>query len=135
MSRESRLDRAIVTLESNLSDIRSVKQWAEVCGYDCPKRFSNEFLRRFAKRPKEVHVLVKMKWAVKFLVEQPDQICYWIGREVGHRDDKGLNCFLNSHLGAGPKAIREMKKKEKKRLINELTKRVEELSEKNRGKK
>lgn len=122
-----KLVQAIRILEEDLSEIRTVREWAAVCGFNSPKNFSHKFIRRYDVRPKRVHVMVRKKWIYWYLFSEPDFICYRIARQVGLKDVQGLNGFMKRHREVLPSQFRLLSASQQLELFRKWEREVKKL--------
>lgn len=108
MSTESNhISESIETLNANLRQVAQVGEWADLMGYQNPKKFSRRFLRHYAIRPCRMLVAIRLKSIYKQL--QADNYSnFEIARRHSLPDEKALNKFVNYHLGCCPSQLEAM---------------------------
>lgn len=108
MSTESiHISESIETLNANLRQIAQVGEWADLMGYQNPKKFSRRFLRHYAIRPCRMLIAIRLKSIYRQL--QADNYSnFEIARRHSLPDEKALNKFVNYHLGCCPSQLEAM---------------------------
>lgn len=102
-----RISHAVAVLETNLSEIARVVEWAELMGYDCPKKFARKFLRYYQIRPQKMLEYIRLKSVLKQLREGR-YTNFEIARNHGIPDEIALNKFVNYHIGCSPRKLKMM---------------------------
>ncbi len=125
---------AIELLSANLSNIARVSEWAELMGYDCPKKFARKFLHYYSIRPQKILEYVRLKSIARQLREGECKN-FEIARNHGIADEIALNKFVNYHIGCSPRDLKKMpdrmvKKRLEKLIKNGVVKRVEKFGSK-----
>jgi transcriptional regulator GlxA family with amidase domain len=101
------ISESIETLNANLRQVAQVGEWADLMGYQNPKKFSRRFLRHYAIRPCRMLVAIRLKSIYKQL--QADSYSnFEIARRHSLPDEKALNKFVNYHLGCCPSQLEAM---------------------------
>jgi transcriptional regulator GlxA family with amidase domain len=119
MSQSQKISYAIDQLEANLSHTARVEEWAELMGYNCPKKFARKFLRHYSVRPIKVLEYIRLKSIINQL-RKGVQSNFQIAREHGIPDEIALNKFVNYHLGCSPSSIKRMDEDQLKLKLGEF---------------
>jgi transcriptional regulator GlxA family with amidase domain len=119
MSQSQEISYAIDQLEANLSHTARVEEWAELMGYNCPKKFARMFLRHYSVRPIKVLEYIRLKSIINQL-RKGSQSNFKIAREHGIPDEIALNKFVNYHLGCSPSYIKRMDEDQLKEKFSEI---------------
>jgi transcriptional regulator GlxA family with amidase domain len=98
---------SIKKLEANLSQTARVEEWAELMGYNCPKKFARKFLRYYSVRPIKMLEYIRLKSITHYLC-QGEYSNFEIARLHGIPDEIALNKFVNYHMGCSPSEIRKL---------------------------
>jgi methylphosphotriester-DNA--protein-cysteine methyltransferase len=101
------IDRSVSLLRANLSKTARVSEWADLMGYNCPKRFARNFLRHYAARPQKILEYVRIKSITKQLRDGSFSN-FEIARAHGISDEIALNKFINYHLGCSPTMVKHL---------------------------
>jgi transcriptional regulator GlxA family with amidase domain len=112
------ISNSLDVLQSNLSKTARVSEWAELMGYNCPRKFSRRFIRYYYVRPQKMLEYIRIKSILDDLVEG-DKSNFEIAREHGIPDEIGLNKFVNYHLGCSPTDLKKMPDDSLKEKLNE----------------
>lgn len=101
------ISESIETLSENLRQVAQVGEWADLMGYQNPKKFSRRFLRHYAVRPCKMLISVRLK---SIYEELRSDNCsnFEIARRHSLPDEKALNKFVNYHLGCCPSRLKAM---------------------------
>lgn len=134
MREKKKITDAIEVLTINLSNTARVSEWAELMGYNCPKKFARKFLLYYSVRPQKILEYVRLKSIARQL---RDGECknFEIARNHGIADEIALNKFVNYHIGCSPRDVKKMpdrklKKKLEKIVVNGVMNRVEKFGSK-----
>jgi methylphosphotriester-DNA--protein-cysteine methyltransferase len=103
-----KIDRSVSVLQANLSDTARVSEWAELMGYNCPKRFARIFLRHYETRPQKILESVRIK-SITTQLREGKWSNFEIARAHGIADEIALNKFVNYHLGCSPTALKRLR--------------------------
>lgn len=101
------IKQANIVLENNLKDICSVREWAQVLGFNDPVRFNRAYRNIFGEKPKSAMVRMRLGEAVRLLRECPDMSCYEVARAIGKKDEKALNYYFYTNIGQPPSSFRK----------------------------
>jgi len=101
------IDEAVDILGQHITEIATVKEWAEMMGYTSSDYFSRKFRNHFGIRPKEILVEKRLEKIRACLQESPNDIYYCIARKMGFADYNALHKFVNRHTG---KCVSSLKK-------------------------
>lgn len=104
------ISKSIDKLDSNLTEVARVAEWADLMGYQSPKKFSRRFLRHYSTRPNQVLNYIRLK-SISKLLRGTGMSNFEIAQKHGIPDEKGLNKFVNYHLGCSPSKIKKMPEK------------------------
>lgn len=108
MSTESlHISESIETLNANLRQVAQVGEWADLMGYQNPKKFSRRFLRHYAVRPCRMLIATRLKSIYK-QIQTDNYSNFEIARHHSLPDEKALNKFVNYHLGCCPSQLEAM---------------------------
>ncbi|SMO71996.1 hypothetical protein [Fodinibius sediminis] len=108
MSAESlHISESVERLNANLRQVAQVVEWADLMGYQNPKKFSRRFLRHYAVRPCRMLVSVRLQSIYK-LLKAGQYSNFEIARRHSLPDEKALNKFVNYHLGCCPSKLEAM---------------------------
>lgn len=102
MEKKKPIEQAEQIARNNLKEIRTVTEWAEEMGYECPKYFSRNFKRHFGIPPKPKLVEFRIEKFYEIVNENPHVSCFEIGFELGIGDEKDLNRYIKKHTGRPP---------------------------------
>lgn len=114
------ISEAVEQLKDHQPDIVRVYEWAELMGYETPKKFARAFLRHYGKRPKKVMNRLRLSRIIRDLRTSPDSSHFRIARAHGLPDDNALNKFLNYHLDCSPSAVKSMSEERCKVLLEKI---------------
>ena len=117
---------AVDELKANLSDVARVFEWADLMGFEDPKRFSEQFLRHYGVRPQKIMELIRLESIIKYLRSEENYSNYKVARLHSLPCEKTLNNFTNYHTGHSPTALKNKSGKEIDRLVEELWSKVME---------
>ena len=101
------ISESINVLTKNLIQIAQVAEWADLMGYQSPKKFSRRFLRHYAVRPCRILVAIRLK-SIYEKLRVGDDSNFHIARQHSLPDEKALNKFVNYHLDCCPRQLRHM---------------------------
>lgn len=110
------ITRSVSVLRDNLSNTARVSEWANLMGYNCPKRFARMFLRHYSTRPQKILEAVRIKSITKQLREGKWSN-FEIARAHGISDEIALNKFVNYHLGCSPTCVKNFSEDQ---ILNKL---------------
>lgn len=113
------IDRSVSLLRANLSKTARVSEWAELMGYDCPKKFARMFLHHYETRPQKILESVRIKSITKQLREG----CwsnFEIARAHGIADEIALNKFVNYHLGCSPTKVKRLANNQLSKILQDM---------------
>ncbi|WP_390300908.1 helix-turn-helix domain-containing protein [Gracilimonas halophila] len=96
------MENALQIAQENLKEIRTVTEWAEKMGYNCPKYFSRNFKRLHGTPPKQKLIEFRIEKFHEIVKENPQKSCFEIGFELGVGDEKDLNRYIRKHTGRPP---------------------------------
>lgn len=119
-----KLHNAVEELRANLTDVARVFEWADLMGYEDPKRFSEKFLRHFGVRPQKIMELIRLESIIRSLRSEEDYSNYKIARMHSLPCEKTLNNFTNYHTGYSPTALKMKSSKEIGDLMEDLWSKV-----------
>lgn len=119
-----KLHNAVEELRANLTDVARVFEWADLMGYEDPKRFSEKFLRHFGVRPQKIMELIRLESIIRSLRSEEDYSNYKIARMHSLPCEKTLNNFTNYHTGYSPTALKEKSSEEIGDLMEDLWSKV-----------
>lgn len=108
---DQEISMAIEELEANLSNTSRVEDWAELMGYECPRKFARKFLRYFAVRPIKMLKYIRLKSITRQL-RKSDISNFEIARQHGIPDEIALNKFINYHVDCSPTEVKRMSDKQ-----------------------
>ncbi|MEX0724483.1 MAG: helix-turn-helix domain-containing protein [Gracilimonas sp.] len=100
------MEQALRVAREKLKEIRTVTEWAEKMGYECPKYYSNRFKRQYGLSPKPKLVVLRIEKFQKLIKEKPELSCYEIALQLGLEDEKVLNKYIKTHTGKAPREWR-----------------------------
>ncbi len=107
MSHTQQISTSIQKLEANLSQTARVEEWAELMGFNCPKKFARTFMRHFSVRPIKMLEYIRLKSITEYLREGKYSN-FEIARLHGMTDEIALNKFINYHIGCSPSEIKKL---------------------------
>lgn len=107
MTHNRQISNSIEKLEGNLSQTSRVEDWAELMGYNCPKKFARIFLRYYSVRPIKMLEYIRLKSITNQLRKGSDSN-FEVARQHGIPDEIALNKFINYHIGCSPSVIKKM---------------------------
>ncbi|REL24463.1 helix-turn-helix domain-containing protein [Rhodohalobacter sp. SW132] len=110
---------SIKILNENLNSVARVAEWADVMGYDCPKKFARSFLKHYYERPQAYLKYVRLKSITRDL-RDGKQSNFMIAIKHGIPDEIALNKFVNYHLGCSPTDIKRMTTEQAERCIGKI---------------
>lgn len=125
MNRQS-IHEAVEELKANLTDVARVFEWADLMGYEDPKRFSEKFLRHYGVRPQKIMELIRLESIIRSLRSEENYSNYKVARMHSLPCEKTLNNFTNYHTGYSPTALKNKSKEEISRIMEELWSKVME---------
>ena len=100
------IENAIPLLEKNISNIRTVCEWAESMGFSDPKYFARVFRGAFGIGPKQILVQVRIKNWVDCVSKNPELKNYCTAQEIGLKDEVALNKYLKKYTGKTPTQLK-----------------------------
>lgn len=118
--KQNTIHNAVDKLKSNLTEVARVFEWADLMGYEDPKRFSEKFLRHYGVRPQKIMELVRLKSIIRFLRSDENYPNFRIARMHSLPCEKTLNNFTNYHAGCSPTCLKNMSEQEVMRLLEDL---------------
>jgi len=120
------LHNAVEELMANLTEVARVFEWADLMGYEDPKRFSEKFLRYYGVRPQKIMELVRLESIIRYLRSEEGYSNYKVARLHSLPCEKTLNNFTNYHAGYSPTALKHKSREEIDSLMEELWSKVME---------
>ena len=120
------LHNAVEELMANLTEVARVFEWADLMGYEDPKRFSEKFLRYYGVRPQKIMELVRLESIIRYLRSDEGYSNYKVARLHSLPCEKTLNNFTNYHAGYSPTALKHKSREEVDSLMEELWSKVME---------
>jgi len=114
---------SVEILNENLRSVARVAEWAEVMGYDCPKKFARCFLKHYYERPQAYLKYARVKSIVSDLREG-NLSNFKIAIKHGIPDEVALNKFVNYHLGCSPTCVKRMTAEQVKTCIGKFGSKV-----------
>lgn len=111
MTRYDQISSSIEKLEANLSQTSRVEDWAELMGYNCPKKFARSFLRHYSVRPMKMLEYIRLK-SIAHQLRKNSTSNFEIARQHGIPDEIALNKFINYHIGCSPSEVKKMPDKQ-----------------------
>jgi len=120
------LHNAVEELMANLTEVARVFEWADLMGYEDPKRFSEKFLRYYGVRPQKIMELVRLESIIRYLRSEEGYSNYKVARLHSLPCEKTLNNFTNYHAGYSPTALKHKSREEVDSLMEELWSKVME---------
>ena len=113
------ISKAIEQLQANMAQVASVSEWAELMGYDHPKKFARTFLRHYQVRPKRMLGYVKLK-SITHQLRNGSRSNFAIARLHGIPDEIVLNKFVKYHIGCSPTEIKRMSDDELNQVLEKI---------------
>jgi transcriptional regulator GlxA family with amidase domain len=104
---DQEISNAIEELKANLSNTSRVEDWAELMGYNCPKKFARRFLRYYSVRPIIMLEYIRLE-SITSQLRKSSLSNFEIARQHGIPDEIALNKFINYHIGCSPTEIKRM---------------------------
>ncbi len=101
------IEHANSLLEENITSLPTVTEWGEVCGFDCRKKFSRAYRKKFGLRPKETLHEIRMEKIKEYMKTFPNEKNYSVAVEFGFADEQGLYKFVKRHSGQSPTELRK----------------------------
>jgi len=117
MGEKVEIQESVTLLRANLSNTARVSEWAELMGYNCPKRFARCFLRHYSARPQKILEFVRMK-SITHQLREDNLSNFEIARAHGIADEIALNKFVNYHLGCSPSRVKSLTVIQLRRKLN-----------------
>lgn len=105
-SAKNRLADARQLLLSNLNEIDTISEWADLVGYGCAKKFSADYRNRYKKRPKKDMINYKLNKAIELIKSNPEQSLYEVALKIGKKDEKSLHAFFKRNSYKHPSYYR-----------------------------
>lgn len=102
------IEQAVQIASENIKEIRTVREWAETMGYECPKKYSRKLRNYFGETPKLRLVEIRVEKIFLNIIFEPNMGCYEIALEVGLNDEIALSKFLKRHTGKSPNHWQEL---------------------------
>lgn len=118
--KQNTIHNAVDELKSNLTDVARVFEWADLMGYEDPKRFSEKFLRHYGVRPQKIMELIRLESIIRFLRSEQQFSNFRIARMHSLPCEKTLNNFTNYHTGHSPTRLKNMPEEEVMKLLEDL---------------
>src|SRR6056297_2679384 len=118
------LHNAVEELMANLTEVARVFEWADLMGYEDPKRFSEKFLRYYGVRHQKIMELVRLESIIRYLRSAEGYSNYKVARLHSLPCEKTLNNFTNYHAGYSPTALKHKSREEVDSLMEELWSKV-----------
>lgn len=113
------IDQSVSLLRANLSNTARVSEWADLMGYNCPKRFARMFLRHYAARPQKILESVRIK-SITNQLREGKWSNFEIARAHGIADEIALNKFVNYHLGCSPTKVKHLSDIQLCKILQEM---------------
>lgn len=120
------IQHAVNELKSNLTEVARVFEWADLMGYEDPKRFSEKFLRHYGIRPQKIMELIRLGSIIRGLRSSNNYSNIKIAHQHSLPCEKTLNNFTNYHAGYSPTDLKTMSEEEIDRLMENLWNEVRE---------
>ena len=118
--KENTIHNAVHELKSNLREVARVFEWADLMGYEDPKRFSEKFLRHYGVRPQKIMELVRLESIIRYLRNSEKYSNFRIARMHSLPCEKTLNNFTNYHAGCSPTRLKNMHDEEVMKLLDNI---------------
>jgi len=105
------ISKSLDVLQANLDNAARVSEWADLMGYNCPKKFARQFLRHYYERPQAYLKYIRLKSIVEELRagKKPN---FDIAVDHGIPDEIALNKYINYHMGCSPTCVKRMREGE-----------------------
>lgn len=123
---QNTIQNAVNELKSNLTEVARVFEWADLMGYEDPKRFSEKFLRHYGVRPQKIMEVVRLESIIRFLRSGENYANFRIARLHSLPCEKTLNNFTNYHTGYSPTHLKNMPEEEVEQLMKRLWSKIVE---------
>lgn len=120
------IQHAVNELKSNLTEVARVFEWADLMGYEDPKRFSEKFLRHYGVRPQKIMELVRLESIIRYLRSTENYSNIKIARLHSLPCEKTLNNFTNYHAGCSPTNLKNMSQETIEQLLENLWNEIRE---------
>lgn len=118
-----RISKSIEVLNENLNTIVSVRDWAKIMHFRCPKEFARKFQRYYEVRPYAYLKYYRLKKISEELRESSHSN-FEIARKYGVSDEIALNKYINYHMDCSPTEIKIMKEIRLKKKFEKLGSKV-----------
>lgn len=123
MDPTDRISKSIEVLHENLKTIVSVKDWAQLMHFSCPKEFARKFQRYFEVRPYAYLKYIRLKKISEELRES-NRSNFEIARKYGVSDEIALNKYINYHMDCSPTEIKTMQEMQLKKKFEKFGSKV-----------
>lgn len=123
MDPTDRISKSIEVLHENLKTIVSVKDWAQLMHFSCPKEFARKFQRYFEVRPYAYLKYIRLKKISEELRES-NRSNFEIARKYGVSDEIALNKYINYHMDCSPTEIKTMQEMQLKKKLEKFGSKV-----------
>ncbi|MDX1671814.1 MAG: hypothetical protein R3211_05695 [Balneolaceae bacterium] len=120
---------AVEHLKANLTDVARVNEWADLMGYENPRRFSEKFLNHYGIRPQKVMELVRLESIIRMLRSDRNMLHIKVARRHSLPDEKSLYNFTWYHSGFSPTEWKKMSEKKMRYELEKLWKEIMEVYE------
>lgn len=119
------ISNSIEVLNNNLIEVAQVREWANLMGYQNPKKFSRRFLRYYAVRPCKILVAIRLESIYKQL-QTRNYSNFQVARQHSLPDEKALNKFVNYHFGCCPSELQRIPEEEFQAGLEKFGSKIEE---------
>lgn len=106
MKHKMKLELAREILATNIHEIRTVADWAQLMGWDRTE-FSRQFSRKFGTSAKDTLHMEKLKTIEGHFFDQPGAKYYEVACDLGFRDEKALYDYIRYHKNCSPGGFKQ----------------------------
>jgi transcriptional regulator GlxA family with amidase domain len=114
---------SVEVLKRNIEKTARVAEWAQLMGYDCPRKFARKFLRYYAIRPQTYLKYVRLKQISREL-RSSKKSNFEVARKYGISDEIALNKFINYHLNCSPTEVKCMPQNQLEEIVEKFGSKV-----------
>lgn len=123
MGEKHDISMSVEVLKRNIEKTARVAEWAQLMGYDCPRKFARKFLRYYAIRPQTYLKYVRLKQISREL-RSSKKSNFEVARKYGISDEIALNKFINYHLNCSPTEVKCMPQNQLEEIVEKFGSKV-----------
>ena len=112
------ISKANQVFKDNMSQIRTIAEWADQMGYKDQKYFAVKYRNYYGQKCKQAMVSIRTNMAKELLIKDGSVKHYEVAQRIGLKDEVSLYKYFIRHEGKSPSSFRKkriVKKDSKKR--------------------